>query len=71
MLLFKKKKNYVILVELLLLPAVSNITLSFKPKRNSGIPERKHFILIEPRISLLKTLPLLLTLKMFLFLKHI
>ena len=43
------------------MPAVSNITLSFKPKRNSGIPERKHFILIEPKISLLNTLPLLLT----------
>lgn len=43
-----------------LLPVASNITLSLSPNRSSGIPERQHFILILPLISLLTTLPLLL-----------
>lgn len=42
-------------------PVFSNRTLSLRPKRNSGIPERKTRILIEPTISLRRTLPLALT----------
>lgn len=42
-------------------PVFSNRTLSLRPKRNSGIPERKTRILMEPTISLRRTLPLALT----------
>lgn len=44
-------------------PVFSNRTLSLRPKRNSGIPERKTRILMEPTISLRRTLPLALTWK--------
>lgn len=38
----------------------SNRTLSFNPNRNSGIPDRKQFILMQPSISQRTTCPLAL-----------
>ena len=38
-------------------PVLSNNTLSLRPRRSSGIPDKYTRILIEPTISLLKTLP--------------
>lgn len=42
-------------------PVLSKRTLSFKPRRSSGIPERKTRILMDPTISLRNTFPLALT----------
>lgn len=44
-------------------PVFSNRTLSLRPNRSSGIPERKTRIFMEPTISLRRTLPLALTYK--------
>lgn len=44
-------------------PVFSNRTLSLRPSRNSGIPDRNTRILMEPTISLRRTLPLALTWK--------
>lgn len=44
-------------------PVFSKRTLSLRPRRNSGIPERKTRILMEPTISLRRTFPLALTWK--------
>jgi hypothetical protein len=39
-------------------PVASNISLSFRPSLSSGMPERKDFIWIDPRISQCRTVPL-------------
>lgn len=44
-------------------PVFSKRTLSLRPRRNSGIPDRKTRILMDPTISLRRTLPLALTWK--------
>lgn len=44
-------------------PVLSKRTLSFKPRRSSGIPERKTRILMDPTISLRNTFPFALTWK--------
>lgn len=42
-------------------PVLSKRTLSLRPRRSSGMPDRKTRILMEPTISLRSTLPLALT----------